>query len=181
MTSGSQQCSVRPIQQDDITPITEYWTTAGEDFLRKMGADINKVPAKEAWQELLSAQIGQPFAEKKSYCTIWLLDGQPVGHCNVNKIVFGKEAYMHLHIWNEGLRLHGYGAALVKRSLPYFFEDLQLQELYCEPYALNPAPNKTLKKVGFELVKEYDSTPGFLNFEQPVKLWRLSRESYLTL
>lgn len=179
--SGQHQLSVRPIHEADIAQIAHYWVTADADFLRAMGADIGKIPAKEVWREMLLEQIGQPFTEKKSYCTIWQIDGQPIGHCNVNKILFGKEAYMHLHIWNKELRLSGHGAMLVKMSLPYFFTDLCLQQLYCEPYALNPAPNNTLKKVGFELVREYSSTPGFLNFEQPVKLWQLSRERYLTL
>lgn len=44
----------------------------------------------------------------------------------------------------------------------------------------NPAPNKTLKKAGFELVKEYVTTPGPINFEQPVKLWCLSEVGQVT-
>jgi RimJ/RimL family protein N-acetyltransferase len=110
---------------------------------------------------------GQSIEEKKSYCIIWLVDDTPVGHSNINKIVFGEEAFMHLHIWDNTIRKKGFGTEMVKRTLPYFFNNYKLRNLYCEPYALNAAPNKTLEKVGFEFVKQYTTTPGWINFEQP--------------
>jgi RimJ/RimL family protein N-acetyltransferase len=70
------------------------------------------------------------------------------------------------------------GVQLVKKSLPYFFNNLHLKTLYCEPYALNPAPNKTLPKVGFEFVKEYITVPGHLNFEQRVCLWQMKKAQF---
>jgi RimJ/RimL family protein N-acetyltransferase len=61
-------------------------------------------------------------------------------------------------------------------TLPYFFENYSLEELYCEPYALNPAPNRTLAKVGFKLVRQEVTTPGILNFEQEVNLWKITKK-----
>lgn len=170
--------SVREIRASDIEPLTHYWLNAEEAFLKGMGVDTTKMPVKEEWEKMLSAQLGQAYPEKQSYCIIWEIDHQPVGHSNVNKILFGQEAYMHLHLWQSDSRQKGCGASLVKLSLPYFFNNLQLRTLCCEPYALNPAPNKTLEKAGFEFIKEYITIPGFLNFEQPVKRWELSRERY---
>ncbi len=105
----------------------------------------------------------------------------PVGHSNVNKIIFGEEAYMHLHLWKADKRQKGIGTALVKMTLPYFFDNLQLKTLYCDPYALNPAPSKTVEKVGFTFIKEHRSIPGYLNFEQQTKLWALSYDNYKKL
>jgi RimJ/RimL family protein N-acetyltransferase len=173
--------SVREIQKSDIDFIVQYWLSADKAFLEGIGVDLNKMPAEEEWRKMLAEQLSQPFKEKKSYCIIWLVDDTPAGHSNVNKIIFGKQAFMHLHLWNTGLRQKGSGAALVKMTLPYFFENLELKKLYCEPYALNPAPNRTLKKVGFRFVKEYITTPGFLNFEQPVNRWELSYEAFKLL
>ena len=70
------------------------------------------------------------------------------------------------------------GTQLVKMTLPYFFKNLQLKKLYCEAYALNLAPNKTLEKIGFTFIKKYTTTPGFLNFEQEVNKWELSYEQF---
>jgi RimJ/RimL family protein N-acetyltransferase len=171
--ASSAALSVRELQAPDIPLITQYWLSAGAETLRAMGADIAKLPSREEWHKLLSAQLSQPYSEKQAYAIIWLVDDKPVGHCNVNKIIFGKEAYMHLHLWEEGRRHRGLGTELVKMSLPYFFRSLRLKTLYCEPYAENPAPNKTLAKLGFRFVKEYITVPGYINFEQLVKRWEL--------
>ena len=171
-----EQLSVREIQQEDIVSIINYWSDSAPGFMQGMGVDLSKMPKEEEWHQMLSEQIAQSYSEKKSYCIIWLLNNKAIGHSNVNKIIFGQEAYMHLHIWCADKRSKGLGSAFIKMSLPLFFEKLQLKKIFCEPYALNPAPNKTLKKTGFSLVKEYITTPGWINFEQPVKLWELTLE-----
>ncbi len=170
--------SVREIEQQDIELIANYWLESDPAFMESMGVELSKLPAREFWYEMLRSQLDAPIEDKQSYATIWEADGKAIGHCNVNKIVFGKEAYMHLHIWDKTIRKKGYGEQLVKMSLPYFFNNLNLETIYCEPYALNPAPNKTLAKLGFQLEKEYVTTPGFLNFEQPVTRWKLTREQF---
>lgn len=170
--------SVRELQQSDIEHIVQYWLGSDNAFLESMGVDVLKMPVREEWINMLTQQLHQSYNEKQSYCMVWLVDDVPVGHSNVNKIIFGQEAYMHLHLWNAPVRQKGMGAAFVKMCLPYFFNNLQLQTLYCEPYALNPAPNKTLEKVGFEFVKKYTTVPGWLNFEQEVNLWKMSNGSF---
>jgi RimJ/RimL family protein N-acetyltransferase len=173
--------SVRELETKDIEAIIEYWLGADPAFLEGMGVDLSKMPSHEAWESSLKEQLSQAIPDKKSYCIIWLADGVAVGHSNINKIRFGEEAYMHLHLWRSDIRQKGMGAALVKMTLPYFFEKYGLKTLYCEPYALNPAPNKTLEKLGFHFVKVYVTTPGWLNFEQPVNLWELTRDQFLNL
>jgi RimJ/RimL family protein N-acetyltransferase len=177
MTDNSH-LSVRELAYSDIEHIVQYWLTSDEAFMLGMGVDIKKIPPAEKWKQMLSEQILQPYNEKQSYCIIWQINGQPVGHSNVNQVVFAKEAYMHLHIWKPAERQKGAGAAFVQKSIPYFFENMQLQTLYCQPYALNPAPNHTLKKVGFEFIKQYRTIPGWLNFEQEVNLYQLTREKF---
>ena len=173
--------TVREMRESDIELIIQYWLNADKAFLERMGADINKIPARDEWRKMLTEQLSQPVEEKKSYCMIWEVDNEHVGHSNVSKIIFGEEAYMHLHMWNAGLRQKGLGTALVKKTLPYYFEKLKLKTVYCEPYALNPAPNNVLKKVGFRFIKEYVTTPGWLNFEQAVNRWELSYDNYKKL
>jgi RimJ/RimL family protein N-acetyltransferase len=170
--------SVREIEKRDIEKIADYWLHSTPEHLTGMGVDLAKLPAREEWIKMLNDQLGSSIEEKKSYCIIWEADGNAVGHCNINKIVFGDNAYMHLHIWQNGLRKKGAGQELVKKTLPWFFEKYQLKTLFCEPYALNPAPNKLLEKIGFEFVKEHITIPGYLNFEQPVKLWKLSSDKF---
>lgn len=173
--------SVRELTSADVDHITDYWLSADKDYLLGMGALIEKIPPRAYWQTMLGEQLAQPYPEKKSYAIIWLIDGIPVGHCNVNNIEFGEQANMHLHMWQGTNRKKGAGAELVKMTLPYFFNKLELKKVICEPYALNEAPNKTLAKLGFDFVKEYLTTPGYLNFEQPTKQWEMSREKFNNL
>ena len=170
--------SVREITSEDISALTRYWTDADPAFLTGMGVDLEKMPKKEDFAKMLAGQLELPYEEKKSYCIIWLVEDKPVGHSNINKIIFGEEGYMHLHLWNAPERKKGAGTAFIHLTLPFFFENCKLQKVYCEPYALNPAPNKTLEKAGFQFVKKYTTTPGWLNFEQEVNLWEMSREQF---
>lgn len=169
---------VRPLLKGDIPQIVHYWTESPAEHLEAMGVDLQKVPPAAALQSMLERQLELPIQEKGAYCLIWELDGEAVGHCNTNPTRFGEEASMHLHIWKSDSRRRGFGAEGVRKSVQRFFRDLQLKVLYSEPYALNEAPNRTLEKVGFLLEKEYITTPGSLNFEQPVKRWMLTRARF---
>lgn len=173
--------SVKELQHNDIPLLLNYWFTAEDAFLTGMGVDLSKMPTQDQFKEMLIQQLDTPIQQKKSYCIIWLLNGNPVGHCNTNPTSFGDEAKMHLHLWHSEERSKGSGVTFLKLTLPLFFHKLQLQTLWCEPYALNPAPNRTLDKVGFDLVKEYVTIPGFINFEQPVKQWKMSVNKFKQL
>lgn len=172
---------IRELVERDIVLIADYWLNSDQDFLLNMGVDLNKLPSREGLAEMLSAQIQLPYSEKSSFALIAEIDGKPFGHCNVNDITFGLEAKMHLHLWNNKLRKKGLGTKMVLQSLPVFFDRLKLKTIWCEPYAENPAPNNTLKKIGFEFVKKYLTIPGSLNFEQEVNLYKLTKEKFKEL
>ncbi|GAB2963208.1 hypothetical protein GCM10027048_35070 [Hymenobacter coalescens] len=170
--------SVRELQLPDLEPLIDYWLQSEPAYLQSLGVDLRKMLTRAEWTAMLTEQLRTPLPEKKSYCLIWEVDGRAVGHSNINQIRFGEQAYMHLHLWHAPERRQGYGAALIRLTLPYYFERYQLQRLYCEPYALNPAPNRTLARLGFRFVREHVTTPGALNFEQPVQLWELTRAAF---
>ncbi|RYE55441.1 MAG: N-acetyltransferase [Sphingobacteriales bacterium] len=173
--------TVREVTESDIESIVGYWLQSDKAFLQNMGVDIAKLPARDQLSLILQKQINTPLEQRSSYCIIWQANGMPIGHCNTNPTFYGNEAYMHLHLWNDSVRKKGLGTALVKMTLPHFFDRLKLKRLVSEPYALNVAPNKSLLKVGFELVKEYTTIPGSINFEQPVKRWEMTLEKYQQL
>ena len=81
--------SVREIQLSDIEPLADYWFKSDPQFLVNMGVDLSKMPTRADWKQMLIEQIDQSYEEKQSYCIIWMLNGEPVGHSNVNRIVFG--------------------------------------------------------------------------------------------
>jgi RimJ/RimL family protein N-acetyltransferase len=166
--------SVREIEEADFDLVADYWLHSDAEFMKGMGVDISKIPRREEWHEMLGQQVKQSYTEKQSYCLVWLLDDIPVGHSNINKIVFGDLAYMHLHLWNSKHRRSGYGTRFVKLCLPLFFRNMQLKTIFSEPAAFNSGPNKTLEKAGFQFIKKYTCTPGWINTEQEVNLWKIS-------
>lgn len=178
---NNQTLNVREIETGDIDLLLDYWFNCSPKFLKNMGADIEKLPSRTDFRNMLVEQINSPVTSKKSYALIWELDGHQIGHSNVNNIKYGEEATMHLHLWSSKNRKRGIGTELVRKSLPFYFENLKIKKLICEPYALNPAPNKTLEKIGFQFKKRYTTTPGSLNFEQEVNRWELTKERYQSL
>ena len=162
----------------DVNLIIGYFLEASPEFLRGMGADINRLPGKDEWVKIILDDLMQPVECKKFYYVIWQINDTPVGHSNINDIVFGAEAYMHIHLWNAVNRKKGDGSFFIKESLAYYFQKFKLRKLFCQPYALNIAPNKALQKVGFEFIRKYETIPGWLNFNQLVNLWVLDSDRY---
>jgi RimJ/RimL family protein N-acetyltransferase len=171
--------AVREMKSKDAELIVRYFLDAQPDFLKSMGIDQAKLPRFDDWIAMMQSDIAKPVQQKEFFYVMWMFEDKLIGHSNINKIKFGQEAYMHLHLWGEDRRHKGIGSSLVRLSLPYYFQNFKLNELFCEPYSLNPAPNKTLEGLGFELVKEYETTPGWLNFHQPVKRWRMTKNGFL--
>ncbi len=140
--------SVREMNIHDIELVVDYFVNADADYLRGMGADKDKLPSKTVWIENLKNELEKPIPDKEYYYLIWLNDDLPIGHSNINKIVYGKFANMHLHMWTSHLRGKGLGLRFVELSIPYYFKKFKLGKLICEPYAGNTGPNKLLKKAG---------------------------------
>ena len=170
--------TVREMQIGDIEKKVNYFVDADIDFLRGMGAEKSKLPKREEWINILKHELSRPYTEKEFYYIIWLLDGEAIGHSNVNNIQYGKDATMHLHLWNSTKRQSGLGLQFLKLTIPLYFEHLALKKIICEPYAKNIAPNKTLRKLGFEFIRAYDTTPGWINFHQTVNRYELTKENW---
>lgn len=181
MLVTSNRVSIRPIQKDDFKNIIDYFLNAEDNFLLGMGVDKRKLPTREAWMTIFEEEYVKAVEKKKAYYLIWLLNGKAIGHSNINKIVFGQQAFMHLHIWDPENRKKGIGFELIKMSVPFYFDIFRLRKLYCEPHAFNPGPNRTLEKVGFAFVKQYETTPGWINLQQIVNQWVLDVERYSSL
>lgn len=177
----TKHISVREIKLKDVPLIADYWLESDSEFLIGMGVDLSKLPKRNDLLQMLTAQIKTPITKKNAYALIWEHNKTPIGHSNVNPLVYGEQATMHLHLWHSETRKKGLGTLLVKQSLPFYFERLALKTLICEPYAFNPAPNKTLENVGFNFIKKYKTIPGSLNAEQEVNRWELTREQYDTI
>ena len=168
---------IRPFaSRADYERMLDYFFGADEAFLKGMGVDPTKLSTRESWLDRLLGDLDRDDRDKQTHFLGWFKHGAPIGHCNINKVKYGHEAYLHLHIWNLTFRKAGLGTELVRQSTNTFLRKFELQRLYCEPYADNPAPNRVLAKLEFRLVKRYRTTPGIINFEQEVNQYVIERE-----
>ena len=106
--------NVREARKDDIELIVDYFLNSTPEYLEGRGVDINKLPTKEEWYEILLTQFDLPVKSKNLFYLIWQFDDFPVGHSHINDIIFGEEAYMHLHLWHSSARQKGNGTFFVK-------------------------------------------------------------------
>lgn len=170
--------SVREMAAADAESIVDYFVNADAAFLNGMGAKKELLPSLSAWIDKLLLELEKPIESKELFYVIWMVNDEPIGHSNLNWITYGKQANMHLHIWNGEHRRGGNGLVLLRQTIPMYFDRFKLQTLICEPYAENPAPSKTLPKVGFEFVRSHETTPGPICFPQTVNRFEMSKERF---
>ncbi len=169
---------VREMEKEDVELIVDYFVNADVDFLKSMGADKTKLLNRTEWITKLNKEFDKTNEEKEYYYIIWMIDNQPTGHSNIDKIDFGQTATMHLHLWKSHNRAKGLGLQFLKRTIPFYFNNFKLKKLICEPKSKNISPNKALKKVGFEFIKKYETVPGMINFLQSVNRYEMTKDRF---
>jgi RimJ/RimL family protein N-acetyltransferase len=160
---------------DEVGIRINYFHRSSDEYLRKLGVDRASLPTPAQWLVDYQEDYARPLRERITYSLLWELDARAVGFSSADRIQFGKEAFMHLHILDPDLRQKGLGTEFVKASARHYFAVLELRRLFCEPNALNTAPNRTLQKAGFRYVFTHHGTPSPINFPQMTTRWVLSR------
>ena len=149
----------REMSLEETPIIVEYFHSSTPEHLELLGVDPARLPTKETWAAAFKAQYGLPLESRRGFFVTWLADQRPIGFSSCDKIVFGHQANMHLHITDPTLRQQGFGAALVSQSVDIYFRELKIRQLFCEPNAFNIGPNRTLQRSGFKYVKTYKTVP----------------------
>jgi len=170
------QLDVRAMGLDETGIIVEYFHSSTPEHLDTLGVDPTRLPDPDRWRQNFEREYAQPLEQRTSFQVIWLVDQEIVGFSTVDKLRYGEQANMHLHIVIADRRQAGLGVEFVRRSAALYFETLQLQRLFCQPNALNTAPNRTLQAAGFRYVKTLMTAPSPLNYRQPITRWVLERQ-----
>ena len=163
------------MEPSEIDIRIDYFHNAADPYLQTLGVDRASLPSPEEWRSTYAADCALPMRERKGLALLWQLDGRAVGFSSSDRIVFGVEAYMHLHLLEADNRRKGLGSEFVKKSAEYYFRVLQLERLFCEPNAFNVAPNRALQRAGFRYVFTHETKPGPINFFQATTRWVLDR------
>jgi len=137
--------------------------------------DPTRLPTRQDWRERYAREYGKPVQDRSTQLVIWELDGIGIGFSTSDKITYGEQAHMHLHVVDPRRRRSGIGSACVRETVELYFSTLRLKRLFCEPNAFNVAPNRTLQSAGFRYVKTHKTIPGPLNYHQAVTRWVLEK------
>ncbi|MGH7640960.1 MAG: GNAT family N-acetyltransferase [Candidatus Dormibacteria bacterium] len=158
---------------DEVAIRIDYFHNASDDHLRHLGVDRRLLPDRDSWLRFYRDDYALPIEDRLNYNLLWLLDDEVVGFSTADPIRFGEEAFMHLHILEPGQRHQGLGQHFVRLSARKYFRTLHLQRLFCEPNALNVAPNRTLQRAGFRYLFSHRVRPNPINFPQVTTRWVL--------
>ena len=140
---------VRPLIGKNLERVVDYFLNlTPEDDLR-MGSDRKNFMSQDEWIKLLIDDSQKPLHKRKFFYLGWFLDDHLIGHCNINKIIYGQEAFIHLHLWMLKLREQGLGSDFLIKAVDFYFKNFKLERILGEPKSDNPGPNKTLVKCGF--------------------------------
>ena len=167
--------AVRQMGISEVDIMIDYFHGSSPEHLEMLGVDPTRLPAPPAWRERLHRQFSFPINEREYLVLIWLLDEAAIGFSSCDKIKYGERANMHLHVARADKRREGLGTEFVRRSVDIYFDLLRIKALYCEPNALNVAPNRTLQRAGFKYLKTHWTVPAALNYHQPVTRWVVER------
>jgi len=167
--------TVREMMASEVDVIIQYFQDSTPEHLETLGVDPTRLPPVQSWRERLQRECTLPIEQRTMTLVIWLSDDQPVGFSTSDKIRYGEQAHMHLHVTEPERRHQGTGVECVRRSADIYFERLKLKRLFCEPNAFNVPPNRTLQKAGFKYLKTHMTVPGPLNFHQAVTRWVMER------
>ena len=167
--------TVREMMSSEVNIIIQYFQDSTPEHLETLGVDPSRLPPAQSWRERLQRECTLPIEQRTMMLVIWLSDDQPVGFSTSDKIRYGEQAHMHLHVTEPERRHQGTGVECVRRSADIYFERLKLKRLFCEPNAFNVPPNRTLQKAGFKYLKTHMTVPRPLNFRQAVTRWVMER------
>jgi RimJ/RimL family protein N-acetyltransferase len=156
---------------DEVRVRIEYFHDAPDAHLLRLGVDRSLLPSPAEWYAFYERDQARPISERENYSLVWLLDDVIVGFSSTDRIEFGLQAFMHLHILDAPRRQSGLGSNFVRLSARHYVEALQLGRLFCQPNAFNVAPNRALQSAGFTYVKTLETTPSAINFPQAVTRW----------
>ena len=169
------QLTVREMELSEVAIRIGYFHDASDEYLRVLGVDRSLLPSPQDWQAFFEEDYARPIRDRINYALVWERDDRMVGFSSTDRIDFGNEAFMHLHIVAAELRGSGLGTRFVRLSAHAYFDTLELNRLFCEPNAFNVAPNRTLQRAGFRYLCTHEAQPSSINFPQITTRWVLDR------
>lgn len=141
--------AVREMILDEVELILDYFHGSTPEHLELLGVDPTRLPDRHRWRADFAEDYARGRRERSRLLAVWEVDGVPVGFSTADKIRFGDQAHMHLHVVDPDPRARGIGAACVRQTVDLYLKTLDIERDLCEPNAFKAAPNRTLQAPAF--------------------------------
>ncbi len=135
----------REMRPEEARLVVDYFHCSTPEHLEMLGVDPTRLPSAEQWTERIHQNLNLPARRRTNYYVVWLEDEAPFGFSSCDKIAYGEQAYMHLHVFRPERRRRGLGTGAVRQTVEIYFAEFALRRLFCEPNAFNVGPNRTLQ------------------------------------
>ena len=89
---------VREMRPAAVDVVVDYLHGATAEHLELLGVDPAPPPGPERWRRTMQDQLATPVPQRLALLVLWELDGAPVGFSSADKIVYGEQASLHLHV-----------------------------------------------------------------------------------
>jgi RimJ/RimL family protein N-acetyltransferase len=165
---------IRELQASDIEGIIAYFQRLSAVELVEMGIDSTSLKLEDDWKKWFEQNLYQSLYKVAAYFLIWDIDDVMVGFTFVDRIVYGRDAYMHMYLIQPQLRKSGHGQKFMRQSTKALFNQFKFDELYCEPSAINTEAQRALQACGFKYVKTHNKPSPDFAYKVPLSQWRLT-------
>ena len=119
--------TVREMMATEVDLIINYFLNATPEYLETLGVDPTRFPPTQAWRDRFHREGQLPFNQRSVVPVIWLSDDRPVGFSTSDKILYGEQANMHLHVTEPGRRHQGVGVECVRRTRRLLFRAFEAE------------------------------------------------------
>ncbi|MFL5913043.1 MAG: GNAT family N-acetyltransferase [Gaiellaceae bacterium] len=150
---------VREMAIDEVDLIIDYFHGSTPEHLDLLGVDPRRLPAREHWRAWYTAEYERPVEERSTVLVIWELDGAPVGFSTADKITFGAEAYMHLHVMDPDKRRSGIGTRCVRDTVG-LLQTAGAQATVLLSQRLQPGTEQNTSSRGLQVPEDTHDRPG---------------------
>src|SRR5882672_4998655 len=87
---------------EEVGVVIDYFHGACAEHPETLGVDPTRLPEPSKWRQLHEYEFAQPVERRRSFMVLWELEGRQIGFSSVDKLTYGKEAHMHLHVIHPG-------------------------------------------------------------------------------
>jgi ribosomal protein S18 acetylase RimI-like enzyme len=112
---------IREMALDEVGLAIDYFHGSTPEHLETLGVDPTRLPTRQDWRAWYAAEYDKPVQDRSTLLVIWELDGVAIGFSTADKIVYGEQAHMHLHIVDPQRRRSGIGSACVRETAELYF------------------------------------------------------------